>query len=159
MNPAWLIFEAERSGTENHCQNRCRGVHCPRNYQEEDHVSHIVTVAAELRDAAAIRAACLRRKLAAPIEGTVQLFSGAATGLAITLPGWQYPAVIDTASGQVRYDNFGGRWGAQQELDAFVQAYTIAKTQLEARKRGHSVTEQPLADGSVKLVIQLGGAA
>jgi len=50
-------------------------------------------------------------------------------------------------------------WGDQQELDRFLQAYAIEKTRLEARKRGHTVMEQPLSNGSVKLTIQVGGGA
>ena len=30
------------------------------------------------------------------MQGTTQLFSGEATGLIVRLPGWEYPAVIDT---------------------------------------------------------------
>ena len=41
----------------------------------------------------------------------------------VTLPGWTYPVVIDTASGDVRYDNFGGAWGSQHQLDRLMQAY------------------------------------
>ena len=67
--------------------------------------------------------------------------------------------VCDTASGQVRYDNFNGRWGEQARLDALLQAYAAEKAKLEARRRGRTVTEQTLADGSIRLVIQVGGAA
>ncbi len=50
-------------------------------------------------------------------------------------------------------------WGDQAELSRFLQAYAAEKTKIEARKKGHSVTEQTLADGSIKLTIQVGGAA
>ena len=50
-------------------------------------------------------------------------------------------------------------WGEQRQLDAFLQAYTVEKARIEARKKGHSVTEQQLADGSIKLTIQVGGGA
>jgi hypothetical protein len=50
-------------------------------------------------------------------------------------------------------------WGAQQELDRFLQAYAVERTRIEARRQGHSVTEQPLADGSIKLTIHVGGGA
>jgi hypothetical protein len=33
----------------------------------------------------------------------------------------------------------------------------VEKAKIEARKRGHSVFEQPLADGSIKLTIQVAG--
>ena len=74
------------------------------------------------------------------------------------LPDWQYPVVCDLASGQVQYDNFGGHWGDQKKLDALVQAYAIEKCRIEARKKGHSVAEQALADGS-KLVVNVQGGA
>ena len=76
-------------------------------------MSHIVTLKATLRDPAAIAAACQRLGLAAPVQGTAELYSGEATGLLVQLPGWLYPAVIDTSSGEVRYDTFEGRWKGQ----------------------------------------------
>ena len=50
-------------------------------------------------------------------------------------------------------------WGEQKELDCFVQGYAVEKAKIEARKKGHSVTEQPLEDGSIKVVVQIGGVA
>ena len=50
-------------------------------------------------------------------------------------------------------------WGEQRELDQFMQAYSVEKARIEARKRGHTFTEQALADGSIKVSIQVGGAA
>jgi hypothetical protein len=125
----------------------------------EHFVSHIVTVKTEVRDAAAVRAACQRLGLAEPIQGTVKLFSGEATGLAVQLPDWTYPVVCDTASGQAKFDNFEGRWGEQCHLDHFMQAYAVEKAKLESRRRGHSTTEQTLPDGSIKLTIQVAGGA
>ncbi len=122
-------------------------------------MSHIVHIQTELRDAVAVRAACERLQLEVPTHGTTKLFSDHATGLAVKLPGWHYPVVCDLGSGQLKYDNYQGHWGEQQELDRFLQAYAIEKARLEARKNGHSVSEQTLSDGSVKLTIQVGGAA
>ncbi len=122
-------------------------------------MSHIVQIRTEVRDAAALRAACQRLGLVEPVAGTTQLFSGEAKGLAVRLPDWMYPVVCDTASGQIRYDNFGGRWGEQKQLDRLLQAYACEKAKIEARRQGHSVTEQSLADGSIKLTIQVSGGA
>ena len=121
-------------------------------------MSHIVQIKTQVKDAAAVRAACQRRQLPVPVDGTHELFSGQATGLAVQLPDWRYPVVCELTSGQVLYDNFGGRWGAQQQLDAFRQSYSVEKARIEARKRGHTITEQQLANGSVKLTINVGGA-
>ena len=119
-------------------------------------MSHIVTVRTKVKDPAALAAACRRLGLAEPAQGTAKLYGGRATGLVVSLPGWRYPAVVDAASGEVRYDNFNGAWGAQSELDRLLQAYAVEKTRIEARRAGHTLTEQRLADGSVKLTIQVG---
>ena len=39
-----------------------------------------------------------------------------------------------------------------------MQAYAVERTRIEARKRGHTFTEQSLANGSIKLTVQIGGA-
>ena len=122
-------------------------------------MSHIVQIQTQVKDAAAVRAACKRLGLAEPVAGKTRLFSGEVHGLAIRLPGWAYPVVADLATGQLKFDNFGGRWGEQQHLDRFLQAYACEKAKIEARKKGHVVTEQRLSDGSIKLTIQVGGVA
>ena len=83
--------------------------------------------------------------------------SGSVTGLAVELRGWNYPLVCDLTSGSLKFDNFGGHWGNPEQLDRFLQAYACEKAKIEARKRGHGVTEQPLADGSIKLTIHVAG--
>jgi hypothetical protein len=122
-------------------------------------LSHIVKIKIEVRDAAAVRDACQRRQLPVPVDGTHKLFSGEATGLAVQLPDWRYPVVCELTSGQVLYDNYNGHWGDQQHLDGFLQSYAVEKARIEARKQGHTMTEQQLADGSIKLTINVGGAA
>lgn len=122
-------------------------------------MSHVVEIRTEVRDVIAVGAACQRLKLEAPVQGTAKLFSSSATGVIVKLPGWRYPAVFDTQSGQARFDNYEGRWGEQAQLDRFLQGYAVEKAKLEARKKGHTVTEQSLADGSIKLTVSVGGAA
>lgn len=119
-------------------------------------MSHVVSIKTQLRDVAAITAACCRLKLTAPVQGTGQLYSAQATGLLVQLPGWKYPAVIDTATGSIQFDNYGGAWGEQEQLDRFLQAYAVEKAIIEARKKGLQVHEQQLQDGSIKLQIQEG---
>ena len=97
--------------------------------------------------------------LGEPVQGTARLFADQASGLIVQLPGWRYPVVVDAAAGAVRCDNYGGAWGAASELDRLLQAYAVEKARIEARKAGRTVTEQALPDGSIKLTIQLGGAA
>ena len=121
-------------------------------------MSHVVTIKTQIKDEEAVRSACKRLGLEEPLHGTATLFSGQATGLAVKLPGWLYPAVFDLTTGQVHYDNYGGGWGEQKHLDAFLQSYAVEKVKLEARKKGRSVHEQTLPDGSIKLTVTVGGA-
>jgi hypothetical protein len=119
-------------------------------------MSHIVSVQTKVRDPAAVAAACQRLGLAAPVQGMAELYSGEATGLLVQLPGWQYPVVLDTATGEVRYDNFNGHWGEQAQLDRLLQLYAVEKAKLEARRKGYPVNEQTLQDGSIRLQITEG---
>ena len=122
-------------------------------------MSHIVQIKTEVRDGIAVQEACQRLGLDAPVLGTITLFATEASGLLVRLPGWIYPVVFDTRSGQVRFDNYGGRWGEQVQLDRFLQAYAVEKTKIEARRKGHTVFEQTLDNGSIKLTVTVGGAA
>lgn len=120
-------------------------------------MSHIVSVQTQVRDPVSIRAACSRLELDEPHHGEASLFSGVKTGWIVQLEKWRYPVVCDVGSGNVEYDNYEGHWGDRAKLDQFLQAYAIERATLEARKNGHSVTEQPLEDGSIKLTLNVGG--
>ncbi len=122
-------------------------------------MSHIVEIKTEVRDEAAVRAACTRLQLPTPEHKTVRLFNATATGLCVQLPGWSYPVVCDLQTGQLQYDNYGGTWGRQAELNRFLQGYTVEKAKIEARKKGHMCSETRLEDGSIKVTIRVGGAA
>jgi hypothetical protein len=119
-------------------------------------MSHIVSIKSQLKDAAALAAACRRLKLAEPVRETVQLFSGQATGLAVRLPNWQYPVVVDIEAGVVQLDNYDGHWGDIREYERLIQMYAVEKTKIEARRHGRTVSETALEDGSIKLQISEG---
>jgi hypothetical protein len=129
------------------------------SFSKGTRVSHTVSIQAEVRDVAAIRAACQRLNLSEPEDGTFKLFGGEAKGVAVRLPEWTYPVVANVATGELKYDNFAGHWGDPKELDRFVQAYAVEKAKLESRRKGYSASEQVLADGSIKLVINVSGGA
>jgi hypothetical protein len=114
-------------------------------------MSHIVRIQTQVHDPMAIRAACTRMQLPEPVNGKARLFEAEVNGLLVQLPGWQFPAVIDTITGSVQFDNYGGHWGDPQHLDRFMQMYAVEKCRLEARKQGMTVTEQALDDGSIRL--------
>lgn len=120
-------------------------------------MSHVVEIKTQVKDIAAVQAACRRLKLPEPEQRTVTLFSAKVTGLTVQLPDWQYPVVCNTATGELKYDNYGGAWGQQSHLDQFLQAYAVEKAKLEARRQGHSVSEQQLADGSIRVQIAVAG--
>jgi hypothetical protein len=116
--------------------------------RKETKLSHIVSLSTKIRDSVAVTAACQKLGLPQPIQGTAKLFSGEASGLLVQFPGWQYPAVIDTNTGTIQYDNFNGLWGEQPQLDKFLQSYAVEKTKLEARKKGMQISEQTLQDAA-----------
>ncbi len=122
-------------------------------------MSHIVEIETEIRDEQAVRAACTRLQIPTPEHKTVRLFSATATGLCVQLPGWSYPVVANLGTGQLQYDNYNGNWGEQSRLNQFLQAYAVEKAKIEARKKGHSVSETRLEDGSIRVTVRVGGAA
>jgi hypothetical protein len=122
-------------------------------------MSHLVTIETQIRDVQAVTAACRRMGPAAPEPGVARLFAGEAEGLLVRLPGWRYPLVLDTEHGTVRFDNDEGAWGDPSELGRFQQVYAVEKTRIEAHRRGHTVREQTLADGTIKLTVAVGGSA
>ena len=103
-------------------------------------MSHIVTVRTQVRDPQAIQSACSRLKLPAPVYGAAKLFVGEKTGWAVKLTGWMYPVVCNTNTGELNFDNYGGKWGQQRELDLFLQAYAVERAKMESRKAGHTAT-------------------
>ena len=120
-------------------------------------MSHIVSIQTEVRDPVAIRSACDRLKLPEPVFGKVKLFSSSETGWAVQLPEWRYAVVADVNTGKLAYDNYNGRWGEQKQLDRFLQGYAVEKAKIKDKKKGHSIIEQPLEDGSIKLTVSVGG--
>lgn len=120
-------------------------------------MSHVVQIKTQVRDPVAVAAACGRLGLPQPVVEDVKLFSAQVRGLAVRLEGWRYPVVFDCLKGESQFDNYEGRWGKQERLDQFLQTYAVEKVKIEARRQGHSVTEQPLGDGQVKLTVQVGG--
>jgi hypothetical protein len=120
-------------------------------------MSHVVSIETEIRDISALHAACRRLGLTEPTLETTQLFSGEATGYCVRLPEWRYPVVCDLANGKIAFDNYGGHWGEQRQFDTLLQAYAAESVKLQARRQGHSVCEQSLADGSLKLTVEIGG--
>ena len=83
-------------------------------------MSHIVQIQSEVRSEPAVQAACKRLHLPPATRGTFELYDSTETGLGIELPKWRYPVVANTETGQLQFDNYGQRWGAQEYLDQFL---------------------------------------
>ena len=116
-------------------------------------MSHLVTVAVEVRDRDALAAACRRLQLPQPEHQSVRFYDGSVVaGEAVQLPGWRYPVVFDLEGG-VKLDDFEGRWGERRHFDALLQSYAVEKTRIEARRAGHTVRETELPGGGIKLTI------
>jgi hypothetical protein len=122
-------------------------------------MSHFATVQTQIRDAAALRAACSELGLALE-ENAVARGYGANKvkgDLVIRLKGPYDIAVIKQDDGN--YGLTTDWWGGHVEREVgkdygrLLQLYAVHKAQAEARKKGLTCRRQALADGSVKLVI------
>ena len=120
-------------------------------------MSHLVSIKTQVKDPAAVLAGCRRLQWPEPQHRTVELYRREVTGLAVELPGWNYPVVCDIPTGELQYDNFNGIWGDEIQLHKFLQAYAVEKAKIEARRQGHSVQEQALPDGSIRVQIAVAG--
>ena len=103
-------------------------------------MSHVVTITTEIRDAAAVRAACDRLRLPEPVHGRHRLFSGEVVGLAVELSDWRYPVVCDLSTGQAQYDNYEGRWGPR---NASTSSFSAIQSKNAASRRESAGTLSP----------------
>lgn len=125
-------------------------------------MSHIVKAATQIKNVDA-----LNRALSVMQENGVKasnlgvkshrLYEGDVHGLGVQLPGWRYPVVIDTNTGEAKYDNYGGSWGKQQDFDDFLQRYGLEAAKMAAEGKGYSYEEEYLNSGDIKLKINIGG--
>lgn len=121
-------------------------------------MSHTVKLKTQLTCLESIKRACKRMPGVEFLgKGTFRVYSGNNSGIGIQLPGWQYPITIDIESGELAFDNYGGRWGNEEVLDGFRQAYGVEKAKLEGQNRGYSVQEETLANGDIKVTLNVGG--
>ena len=124
-------------------------------------MSHIVTVQTQVRDAAAVRAACQRLGLPAAVQGKTRLFSGEVEGpgRAIARLGLSGGRAIPPAD-RSSYDNFSGRWGDHEHSTASSRRMPARGPRPKAPKtRAPMSPRAQLPDGSIKLTIQVQGGA
>ena len=96
-------------------------------------MSHIVTIAVEVRDLAAIQSACQRLKLAEPVFGKAQLFEKEIEGILVKLPDLtrRSPLFAIYQLGRSITTTIRDTGGDQKQLDKFVQTNSIEKQPLK----------------------------
>lgn len=99
-------------------------------------MSHTTTLETKIRDKEALKRAVetMRRELGLEVyieeTNSVNLFQGKVSvknGIAVKLPNWKYPVLIDLDTGKIYYDNYGGRWGDEKYLNLLKQIYASQK--------------------------------
>jgi hypothetical protein len=112
-------------------------------------MSHTVELAARMKDPAILAECCKALGLGEPVAGKHRLFDGRTVeGLAVRLPGWAFPAIID-AEGRVLFDTYKGAWGDIRELHKLSQRYSVKATVRQAKRHGWRAIETAQPDGSV----------
>ena len=117
-------------------------------------MSHIIKLRVQVKQPALLAEVARARGLRVEEDTTVNFYSGTRSGLAVHLPGWKYPVVVD-GEGNLFYDNYGGVWGDIAHLNGLVQDYVAAVVEAEARSAGQYAWREERADGT--LVIRVGG--
>ena len=122
-------------------------------------MSHTIKAGFKFTNEAALKAAAKHQGWQLKDRGTHKLFDGTKreNAFALSIPGWRHDVILDVDRGEALYDNYGGRWGDEQQLHKFLQAYAVEKVKLEARRQGQTAIEQPLADGSIRVQIAVAG--
>lgn len=123
-------------------------------------MSHIVKLKITVKNPQLFAEIARARGLDVEENAHVEFYSGQARGLAVRLPGWHYPVVVQE-DGSVLFDNYGGRWGDIRELNKLMQAYAVETVTREALAAGETVMQEEAEDGSIILRIGVaeGGAA
>ena len=90
-------------------------------------MSHIFQIQTQIKDAAAVRAACQRLGLAQPVQGKTQALQwrGRRAGCAVARLGLSRH--LRHRQRPVKFDNFQGRWGDQHHLDRFLRRMPCAR--------------------------------
>lgn len=115
-------------------------------------MSHTVTIKAQFKDIDAIRATAREMSLTEPTIGPAKLYQTTHTGVVVKLPGWTYPVVIDTKTGEAHFDNYNGAWGKKEHLDRFTQLYAVNRAQSVAKAKGLLTTRKTLSNGSIQVI-------
>ena len=125
-------------------------------------MSHFTTIQTQIRDIAALRAACVELGVELSETGVARGYLGNTHrgDLVIRLKGPYDIAITRQQDGSfgLTCDWWNGH--VEQEVGTnygrLLQLYGVHKAKIEAQRKGYTVRRQTLGDGSIKLVI--GGA-
>ena len=126
-------------------------------------MSHFTTIQTQIRDVAALRAACQEMGLAVEAKAHARGYSSNRIpgDLVIRLKGPYDIAVNQQPDGTfgMTCDWYQGHVEKEvgQNYSRLIQLYAVHKAMAEARRKGYTTRRQTLGDGSIKLVI--GGVA
>lgn len=120
-------------------------------------MSHIVTGKSQMTDVEKLKQACEAEEAQFMGEGTHQMYGGQkATGIAFKPKGWKYPVVMNSETGELKYDNYGGSWGKPEKLRDLKQAYAETGIKKVVRRRmDRIVSRERLKDGKLKVRIKV----
>lgn len=114
-------------------------------------MSHTVTGTIKLDNESALQLAIESQGLETLPHQEHRLYSGTYTGIGVKLDGWKYPVVINQETGEFWYDNYNGSWGRQEQLDKFIQDYTVQTMCQAAAANNYAVQALYLDNGDVEL--------
>lgn len=124
-------------------------------------MSHVATVTTAIKNLSILIKTCQ----ALGIEFTqgqqsVDLYERAVTGdFSCKLPGWHYPIVVNSQTGEISFDNYKGSWGDEKELHKLIQEYSLSVAEEECSEfvlQGFTIERQKQENGDIQLVIQQG---
>jgi hypothetical protein len=121
-------------------------------------MSHTATVQVEFKEHKLLQAAVEEMggtvEFAAPGQKiTKKLYQGSYSGvMAINLPKWKYPIVIDE-EGNASYDNYNGSWGKQEVFNEMKQKYSKNVALKKAKRLGFNVKETKNENGTLRLTL------
>ena len=99
-------------------------------------MSHTVTTKVEYKNLEALRSSVLAMGGQVIGEGKHQLYQHKdVEGFGFKLPNWSYPLVL-TKSGELKFDDYNGRWGNPKDLEALKGSYTLEQGKLTATSLG-----------------------
>jgi hypothetical protein len=122
-------------------------------------MSHTTILKVQMKNLDALKAACTALGLPFKLgQQTIKLFSSNVTGdMTVKLPGWQYPVVINSRTGDVSLDNYNEAWGKMDEFHKLSQEYSLQVAEAEAEEftlQGWTVERQKQSNGDTQLIIQ-----